>query len=400
MAIPPIAALEIGTSRTVVCVGESVDGGRVKIIGVGTCPTIGVRKGQVSDLAQARTGVEKAIPQAEKLSNVTVWQTLLAVSGGHIQAGANSGMVQIRSGDSTVSRDDIEEVSEIAQEVQLEPDRQILHTITQSYTLDDQQGIFKPEGMRCKTLKKNVLAVHGQKTRIDNAINVVKSAQVEVSDVTYSGVCAALAVLTPEQRRNGVVLIDLGGGTTNYVAYCGDVMSAAGCVAVGGDHVTNDIALAFNIPQKRAEDVKVKDGCAVVDAENSVGRVTLTADVGFEERALSCKALHTVINARMDETFRVVRSKLDEAGILQHVTDGIVLTGGGAYLRKVTELAQRVFGLPCRIGIPVNVDGLESQECPAALATAAGLVLYGQKTYEDHSMLAPVKNIFKKVFGK
>ena len=400
MAIPPIAALEIGTSRTVVCVGESVEGGRVKIIGVGTCPTIGVRKGQVTDLEQARTGIEKAIQQAEKLSDVTVWQMLLAVSGGHIQVSANSGVLQIRSGDGMVSRDDIEEVSEIAREVQLESDRKVLHTVTQSYVLDDQQWVSEPERRHCKTLKKNVLAVHGQKNRIDDAVSVVKSAQVEVADVTYSGVCAALAVLTPEQKRNGVVLIDLGGGTTNYIAFCGDVMSAAGCVAVGGDHVTNDIALAFNILQKRAEEIKLNDGCAVVDAENSVGRVTLTADVGFEERALSCKALHTVINARMDETFRVVRSRLDEAGVLQHVTDGIVLTGGGAYLRKVTELAQRVFGLPCRIGIPVNVDGLESQECPAALATAAGLVLYGQKAYEDHSMLAPVKNIFKKVFGK
>jgi cell division protein FtsA len=400
MAIPPIAALEIGTSRTVVCVGESNGDGRVKITGVGTYPTIGVRKGQVIDLSQARTGVETAAKLAEKQSDVSIWQVLMAISGGHIQAGVNSGMVTIRSGDHAVSREDIEEVTENAKEVQIEADRQVLHTVTQSFTVDDQPGIVKPEGMRCKVLALNVMAIHGLKSRIDNAVNVAKNAQLDVTDVAFSGICAALAVLTPEQKRSGVVLIDLGGGTTNYIVYCNDVVSAVGGIAVGGDHVTNDIALAFNIPLNRAEEIKRQDGCAVIDAENSAGRVTLTADVGFEERVLSCKALHTVINARMDETLRVVRSKLDETGVLPHVGGGIVLTGGGAYLRKVTELAQRVFGLPCRIGLPVNVDGLDAAEQPAALATVAGLALYGRMTYEDRGILAPVKNIFKGWFRR
>lgn len=400
MAIPPIAALEIGTTRTVMCVGETNESGRVKITGVGTYPTIGVRKGQVVDLSQARVGVESAAKQAEKQADVSIWQVLLATSGGHIQAGVNPGMVTIRSNDHVVSREDIEEVTENAKEVQVEADRQVLHTITQAFTVDDQPGIVKPEGMRCKVLTLNVMAVHGLKNRIDNAVNAAKSAQLDVSDVAFSGVCAALAVLTPEQKRNGVVLIDLGGGTTNYIAYCNNVISAVGCVAVGGDHVTNDIALAFNIPLNRAEEVKRAEGCAVIDAESGGRRVVLPADVGFEERVLSCKALHTVINARMDETFRVLRSRLDEAGVLPHLGGGVVLTGGGAYLRKATDLAQRVFGLPCRIGLPVNVDGLEKAEQPAALSTAAGLALYGRMTYEDRGLFSPVKNIFKGWFGK
>ncbi len=400
MAIPPIAALEIGTTRTVMCVGETNESGRVKITGVGTYPTIGVRKGQVVDLSQARVGVESAAKQAEKQADVSIWQVLLATSGGHIQAGVNPGMVTIRSNDHVVSREDIEEVTENAKEVQVEADRQVLHTITQAFTVDDQPGIVKPEGMRCKVLTLNVMAVHGLKNRIDNAVNAAKSAQLDVSDVAFSGVCAALAVLTPEQKRNGVVLIDLGGGTTNYIAYCNNVISAVGCVAVGGDHVTNDIALAFNIPLNRAEEVKRAEGCAVIDAESGGRRVVLPADVGFEERVLSCKALHTVINARMDETFRVLRSRLDEAGVLPHLGGGVVLTGGGAYLRKATDLAQRVFGLPCRIGLPVNVDGLEKAEQPAALSTAAGLALYGRMTYEDRGLFSPVKNIFKGWFGR
>jgi cell division protein FtsA len=400
MAIPPIAALEIGTSRTVVCVGETDESGRMKITGVGSYPTTGVRKGQIVDLTQARVGVESAAKQAEKKSSVSIWQVLLATSGGHIQSVVNPGMLTIRSADRVVSREDIEEVTENAQSLPLEGERQVLHTIRQAFTVDEQPGIVKPEGMRCKMLTLNVMAVHGLKSRIDNAVTVAKSAQLEVTDVAFSGICAALAVLTPEQKRNGVVLIDLGGGTTNYVAYCNNVISAVGCIAVGGDHVTNDIAQAFNMTQTRAEELKRAEGCAVLDSEASARRVALPAEVGFEERMLSCKALHTVINARMDETFRVLRSKLSDAGVLPHLGGGVVLTGGGAYLRKVSDLAQRVFGLPCRIGLPVNVDGLDTVEQPAALSTAAGLVLYGQMTYEDRGLFSPLKNLFKGVFRR
>jgi len=399
MAIPPIAALEIGTSRTVVCVGES-ENGRVKITGTGSYPTIGVRKGQIFDLTQARTSVETAVKLAEKQSDVSIWQVLLALSGGHIMATVNPGMLTIRSSDYVVSRDHIEEVTENAKEVHFDADRQVLHTITQTFTVDDQPGIVKPEGMRCKTLKLNIMAVHGVKSRIENAVNVAKNAGLDVVDVAFSGVCAALAALTAEQKRNGVVLIDLGGGTTNYIAYSNDVVVALGSVAVGGDHITNDIALAFNIPQNNAEELKRREGSALIDTENAAERITLKNAVGFEERTLSCKALHTVINARMNETLCVVRTRLHEAGVLPHVGGGVVLTGGGAYLRKVTELAQRIFGAPCRIGVPVNVDGLEQEEQPAALCTAAGLVLYGHMTYEDRGVLAPVKNIFKGLFRR
>ncbi len=400
MAIPPIAALEIGTSRTVTCVGETDENGRMRITGIGSYPTTGVRKGQIIDLSQAKVGVESSAKQAEKQADVSIWQVLLATSGGHIQAAINPGMATIRSGDRVVSREDIEEVSEIANAVQIDADRQVLHTITQSFTVDDQPGIVKPEGMRCKMLTLNVMAVHGLKNRIDNAVSVAKSAQLEVTDVAFSGVCAALAVLTPEQKRNGVVLVDLGGGTTNYIAYCNNVISAVGCIAVGGDHVTNDIALAFNIPLNRAEEIKRTEGCALIDPETSARRVALPADVGFEERLISCKVLQTVINARMDETFRVLRSKLDEAGVLPHLGGGVILTGGGAYLRKVADLAQRVFGLPCRIGLPVNVDGLDKAEQPASLSTVAGLVLYGKMTYEDRGLLSPLRNLFKGVFRR
>jgi cell division protein FtsA len=399
MGMPPIAALEIGTSRTVVCVGEAGDDGRMRITGIGKYPTTGVRKGQVIDLQQAQVGVESAAADAEKMANVDVWQVLMATSGGHIQSNNGIGQIPIRSSDRVVTREDVEEVTAIAHETQLEVDRQVLHTIRQTYTLDDQPGILIPQGMRCNMLSFSTLIVHGQKNRIENVINVARRARLEVTDITFSAVCAALAVLTPEQKKNGVVLVDFGGGTTNYVAYTNGVASAIGSIAVGGDHVTNDIALAFNIPLFRAEELKRTEGSAIIEPSMVSRRITLPAEVGSAERSISCKALHTIIHARMEETLKILRSRLEEAGVLMHMGAGIVLTGGGAYLRKLSELAQRTLGIPCKIGLPVNVDGLDDKvEQPAAFATVAGLVIYGQKTYEDTGILAPLRKLIGKVF--
>lgn len=400
MAVPPIAALEIGTSRTVVCVGESGERGRVRITGVGVCPTIGVRKGQIVDLSKVRVGIDKAVKEAEKASGVDIWQVLIALSGGHIQSVVNSGMLAIRSNDHVVSREDMEELGESVNDVQLESDRQLLHTIPLTFTVDDQSGIVKPEGMRCKMLALDVMAIHGLKNRIDNAVNAAKSAKLDVTDVAFSGIGAALSVLTPEHKHNGVALIDLGGGTTSYVAYCNSVFAASGCIAVGGDHITNDVALAFTIPQARAEDVKRRYGSAVIAPDSGNKRVTLPADVGFEERSIGCKALQTVINARVDETLRIVRSRLDDAGVLPHLGAGLILTGGGAYINGVTDLARLVFGLPCRIGVPSNVDGLDGVDQSAALAAVAGLVVHGRNNYEDRGLLSPVKHVLKGWFGR
>jgi len=400
MAIPPIAALEIGTSRTVVCVGESGERGRVRITGVGVCPTIGVRKGQIVDLSKVRVGIDKAVKEAEKASGVDIWQVLIALSGGHIQSVVNSGMLAIRSNDHVVSREDMEELGESVNDVLLESDRQLLHTIPLTFTVDDQSGIVKPEGMRCKMLALDVMAIHGLKNRIDNAVNAAKSAKLDVTDVAFSGIGAALSVLTPEHKHNGVALIDLGGGTTSYVAYCNSVFAASGCIAVGGDHITNDVALAFTIPQARAEDVKRRYGSAVIAPDSGNKRVTLPADVGFEERSIGCKALQTVINARVDETLRIVRSRLDDAGVLPHLGAGLILTGGGAYINGVTDLARLVFGLPCRIGVPSNVDGLDGVDQSAALAAVAGLVVHGRNNYEDRGLLSPVKHVLKGWFGR
>lgn len=389
-------ALEIGTSRTVVSVGETGELGRVKVIGVGICPTIGVRKGQISDLKQVSSGIESALKQAEKMADTEIWQVIQIISGNHIQANTNSGTTAIRSHDRIVIREDIDDVKEIARAVPLDADRQILHTIEQTFMLDDQPGVVDPLGMRCNVLSTSVLAIHGTKNRIENAVTAAKSMQLNVNDVVFSGVVSALSTLAPEQKRNGVVLINLGGGTTSYVAYCNDVMCAAGCIAVGGDHVTNDIALAFNIPGNNAEDIKRSFGAAMLTADSTTPRIKIGADLGREERTIHPRALQTVINARMDEIFRVVLSKLNQAGILQHVGAGVVITGGGAYLKGVVDLAQHVFRAPCTIGLPTNVDGLEKADNPAALTAAAGALMYANMGNSRRGIFDKILTLFTK----
>jgi len=402
MAIPPVAALEIGTSRTVACIGEVVAGGRVRIIGIGCSPTTGVRKGLMIDLDQAREGVRHAVREAEQSARVHVRQVVLAVSGGHIQEKASMGMLTIRASDRVVRRKDMEVAADSADDIPIDNDRLVLHTLTQTWVLDDQTSVANPEGMRCNRLQLNKLAIHGAKTHIENALNVAQSVgRMEVSDTAFSGVCAAMAVLTPEQKARGVVLVDLGGGTTKYMAFADGILATAGCLAVGGDHVTNDIALAFHLSLVRAEEIKCKEGCAVIEADSGNERLTLPgASAGQDERQISRRMLNTVINARVDETFRVLHARLDEAGVLPSLGAGVVLTGGGAYLRRVQEQAAHVFGMPCHIGLPENVEGLDTVEQPASLATAAGLIIYGWKSYEGGGLLAPVVETVKRIFRR
>ncbi len=396
MKIPPMAALELGTSRIVICVGECKNGRRIKVTGIGTFPSSGiVRKGQIIEVNKARVALEAVARDAERNASVTLGQLLLCVSGDHIQTLNSKGHTTLRQG-KAVTREDVEYVRELAHAVELADDRLALNTIEQNFTLDERANLSNPEGLLGTSLYLDSLVIHGLKKRIDDVINVVKNARFDVTDVVFSGICAALATLSEEQRRNGVLMINLGGGTTSYILYHNNVMTDAGCLAVGGEHVTNDIALAFNISQSEAEEIKRKEGTAMFEAEYGDRRIQLTERLGGSTKSINRRALHTVINARMNEIFEMIRDTLAKKECLSQVGTSVVLTGGGAYLRRTPDLAQHVFGRSCNIGMPVNVDGLENVEQPAAYATVAGLAMYGASTYEGNTL----SNWFARILGR
>jgi cell division protein FtsA len=375
--VDPVAALEIGTSKIIAMVGEMREDGTVMITGVGERPSIGVRKGEIIDLENATMCAKAALEAAEETSNVSLGQIYVTISGGHIRGLVNRGAVPVRDPEGLVSEDDVDEVMEVARAVSLPADRDIIHTICRHFCIDDQEEVIKPEGMVGAKLSVDMLVLHGVRGLLRNTERVVEQIPMEVQDVVFGGLCSALSVLTIEQKTSGVVVIDLGGGTTDYMAYAGGVVACGGALGVGGDHVTNDIAMAFNIPMARAEKLKKEIGCATIPAVIEPPKISLPAEVGFPGRTINLRSMHTVINARVDEIFSMIKKRIDEENVLPMVGAGIVLTGGGAHLNGVTDLAESVFGVPCFVGSPRGVTGIAVATEGPQYAACCGLVQYG-----------------------
>ncbi len=382
-----IVAMEIGTTNTVALVGEVLDSGRVRVTGIGSAKTTGVRKGLIVDMQQARAGVEIAVRQAEKSADIAIGETLLAVSGAHIVANRCENRRPVLGAGGKVTHEDVDELRKQAQQIPPEPGRIVLHTISQSYRLDELDNVPNPIDIRGKQLALGTIAVTAKQERIDDAVSLLKGLTIDTGATVFSVLGAATAVLSEEQRLHGAVLIDFGGGTTNYIAVNRKVVVAVGSLGVGGDHVTNDIAQAFGLPLKIAEELKISDGCAIIQEQQADRLIKMpTSMVSGAAQYVSTKSLHTVIEARMREILELVR---DQLGVeLRQCGAGVVCTGGGAYLLQLNELAGRVFGLPVQTG--KLLDEIEwPSTCnlkPAAFATTGGLLLRSAQKQNDFSV--------------
>ncbi|HOW98603.1 MAG TPA: cell division protein FtsA [Kiritimatiellia bacterium] len=397
---PPVVAVEMGTSRIRALVGEVRDGGQCMITGLGECPSRGVRKGEIVHVETAETCLRSALQQAEENGHVHIHQVHLVVTGGHIDSLVNRGSVPVMDPDHEVLEEDVEHAMEHARSVGLSADRRVLHTICQHYYVDDQEGVPDPVGMEGAKLSVDMLVIHGLLNRMRNLVRVVLGAQVEVEDVAFSGLCAALAVLTREDKENGVVMVDLGGGTTDFVAYARGVIADAGCFAVGGDHVSNDIARGLHLSVAEAEHLKETEGGVLVDLAARSQKVVLGGEAGQAARAVKLADLNTIIHARMDETLRLVRDRMEAKGLLHALGGGVVLTGGGARTKDLLPLAEKVFGLPSRIGCPVGLAGLAVVAESPQFAAPAGMVKYAFRTRPPEKGLgSAIKKLFQSWFG-
>ncbi|MCE9616320.1 MAG: cell division protein FtsA [Lentisphaerae bacterium] len=399
MANAPVVGLEIGTTKVIALVGELRDDGVIMITGIGERPSTGVRKGEIIDIENAALCVKSVLAMAEERSNVAIREVLLAVSGGHVQGLVNRGTVPVFDKDGEISREDLDEVMEVAKAVNLPPEREILHTISQYYYIDNDQRVINPEGMQGAQLSVDMLVIHGVRNRLNNTVRVVRNIPVDVHDVAASGLCSALSVLTAEQKKSGVVVIDLGGGKTDYVVYADGVVASAGVLGVGGDHVTNDIALGFSIPTAQAEVLKRESGSVNAKAAVRVPTVTLPAEGGFPGRTLAVRSLNLIMHARMDEVLAMIKRRLEKDDVLHQVGAGVVLTGGGAHMAGIVELAEAVFGLPCAIGKPRNVSGLAAAMSGPEYATVSGLVQYGFKTVKEQAR-PPLSGWLGRIFSR
>jgi cell division protein FtsA len=373
----PVVGLEIGTSKVIAIVGDMQDDHTIAVLGKGEAVSIGVRKGEIVNLEQALPCIKRVLAEAEQTSDVALHEVVVAISGGHIRGNTYPGVTPVRGDGGTVTEDDVEDVMELARSVPLSADRDMLHTINQLYTVDDNAGVIDPVGMVGHKLALSVLGFHGSHSHIGTIQRAVERMQVDVKDIVFGGLAAALGVLSREQKRNGVVVIDLGAGTTDYIAYGDGVICCGGSLGVGGDHITNDLVCAFSLPQSRAEKLKREQGACLV-SEGESRDIHLAAEIGFPGTRISSNALQTVIHARMEETLEKVKKRLDAEYVLARAGSGVVLTGGGAYLRGVDELARQVFGVPCRVA-RLGGDARMGGSCAVSgpeYATCYGLVEY------------------------
>jgi cell division protein FtsA len=396
------AALEIGTSRTVLAVGETQAGGRMKILSHAEIPSSGVRKSQIIDISQATQSIRSVLREIEAKQdstggNVEINNALLVASGQHIHVAHAEGSAVVASG--RVGDAEIMEAARRSREMPIPKGRELLDIVDQDYQIDDLGGITSPKGMSGRMLRLNTLQIHASSDRIQDARTAAEGARLEISEPVFAATCTADAVLEEHERRNGVLVLDLGGGSTGYAAYCDGCLAAAGVVGVGGDHVTNDIAYAFQTTNAQAERLKTDEASAVIGQYTTDNaRVRLTGSSALmESRAISRRALDTVVNARLKELFTVIRETLEEADLIHRLHAGVVIAGGGAGMRDLESLAELELGLGVRRGRPLQVDGLEDVSDPWAFATISGALLYSQRASgADKSFLGDILGRFFK----
>jgi len=385
------AALEIGTTRTVLALGETTPGGRLRITH-GEIPSTGVRKSQILNIGDSTQSIRAVLRDIEKKqealgSRVTTGNALLVVSGQHVKVDLTEGTVQVASG--KVGDAEIDEAARRAREMPLARGRELLDVVDQDYELDGRGGISSPKGMSGRILKLNALHVHADANRIQDARSAAEGAHLEIIEPLFAATCAAEAVLEDHERRNGALVLDLGGGSTGYAAYSDGSLASAGVIGVGGDHITNDIAHAFQTTNAQAEQLKISSASALLGQYTTeTSRVHLPGSSALmENRTVSRRALDTVVNARLKELFSIVRETLEDQDLIHRLHGGVILTGGGAGLRDIDSLAEQELGMSVRLGRPLNVDGLENEKDPWSYAAIAGALLYARENLEEKSLL-------------
>jgi cell division protein FtsA len=395
------AALEIGTTRTVLAIGETDADGRLKVTCHAEIPSTGVRKSQILDIKQATTSIQSVLHEIEKKqsesgSSITLGNAFLVVSGQHIKADPFQGVIAIEG--AKVGNEELDAVFSSSRTMQLPKDRELLDIVDQDYEVDSLGGIATPRGMSGRMLKLNTLQIHADRNRINDARTAADAAKLEIREPLFAATCAAEAVLESHEKRNGVLVLDIGGGSTGYAAYSDGHLAATGVIGVGGDHVTNDIAHAFQTTNSQAEQLKTTEASAIIGGAGlDQQRVKVPGSSPLiETRTISRRALDTVVNARLRELFTVIRETLEDLDLLNRLHAGVVLTGGGAAMRDLDALVSRELGMGARIGRPIHADGLDDEKFPAAFAAVSGALLFASRNYEEKGVIdSLLKRFFK-----
>ena len=371
-----IVGLDIGTTKVACLVGEITDDG-VDIIGVGTQPCHGLKKGVVVNIDATVAAVQKAVEEAEHMAGVEITQVYAGIAGSHIKAFHSEGVVAIR--DREVRPGDIERVIEAAKAVNIPQDREILHVVPREFSIDNQDGIKEPRGMSGVRLEAKVHIVTAASASAQNIVKCCTRCNLQVQELVLEPLATAEAVLTSDEKELGVAVLDIGGGTSDLVIYNEGALVHTSVLPVGGHQLTNDIAVGLRTPMSEAERIKHKHGCALSSLISEDEMIEVPSVGGRPPRLMHRTVLSDILQPRVDEIFTLVRAEIERCGLQDMLASGLVVTGGSTILQGLPELAEEVLGMPVRRGIPQGVGGLHEVVRSPIYSTAVGLVIYGAR---------------------
>lgn len=393
-----IVGLDIGTSKVVAIVGELTSDDEVEIIGLGSSRSRGLKKGVVVNIESTVHSIQRAIEEAELMAGCNIHSVFAGIAGSHIRSLNSNGIVAIR--DNEVTAGDIDRVIDAASAVAIPADQKILHILPQEFVIDSQEGVKEPIGMSGVRLEVKVHMVTGAVSAAQNIIKCVRRCGLEVDDIILEQLAASYAVLTEDEKDLGVCLVDIGGGTTDIAIFLDGAIQHTAVIPIAGDQVTNDIAIALRTPTQHAEDIKVQYACALTQLANPEETIEVPSVGNRASRRLARQTLAEVVEPRYEELFTLVQAELRRSGFEDMIAAGVVLTGGSSKMEGVAELAEEIFHMPVRIGVPQFVTGLSDVVRNPIYSTGVGLLLFGRKHIHEHIATVHMNKGFKQVFER
>lgn len=392
-----IVGLDLGTTKTCVIVGEITDQG-IDIIGIGSYPSEGLRKGVVVNIDSTVEAIKKAVDEAEHMSGCEISSVYAGIAGGHIKGQNSLGIVAVKGRE--VDEEDVQRAIEASKAIAIPTDREILHTLPQNFIVDDQDGIRDPVGMSGVRLEAKVHIVTGAVTSIQNIVKSVNRVGLEINEIILEQIASSEAVLSNDEKDLGVALIDIGGGTTDIAVFTAGSIKHTAILPVGGNYLTSDIATGLRTPLADAEKIKIKYGCAFSALIAKEETIEVPSVGGREPREVSRQILGRIVAPRMEEILTLAYKEIVKSGYEDILAAGVVLTGGTALLEGITELAEQIFNMPVRRGRPTGIGGLNDVVNSPMYATGVGLVLYGSKHISKNAFIQGSGSLFVNMFKK
>jgi cell division protein FtsA len=372
-----IVGIDVGTTKVCALIAAVSPEDQLEIIGAGITPSRGLRRGVVVNVDEAVQAISAAVQKAEQQSGFKILSAFVGISGAHISSSNSHGVVAVRRTDNVITEEDIERALEAAKVLNLPADREVIHVIPRYFVIDGQEGINNPMGMLGRRLEVETTIVTGTQTSIHNLSRCIEQVGVGIDALVVQPIAAGEAVLTAAEKDLGVALVDVGGGTTDTGIFIDGSVTAVASLPVGGNHISNDIAVGLRTPFTAADELKIRHGYALSEAIEEDRMIDIASYDAGDGRPVSRRTLSEIIEARLDETFELVREQIGRSGFEDGMTAGVVLVGGTAQLQGIRRLAQEIFGTPVRIGTPAGMFGLVESISNPAFAASVGLLKWG-----------------------